>query len=150
DFELIIQIKPRNLRGFCVKKRSIFVYNFPIPADLSGGDLFGYAIKYTNPENTSLSTGRFNGNIAEIDWKTSTNPNDNKRRYSYTYDGLNRLQQGIYSEPGSSLINNGNYNEQLTYDLNGNIASLKRFSKPSSGTTAEKIDDLIYNYNRCI
>ncbi|MCD1118736.1 DUF6443 domain-containing protein [Chryseobacterium turcicum] len=116
------------------------------PADLSGGDLFGYSIKYTNPENTSLSTGRFNGNIAEIDWKTSTNPNDNKRRYSYTYDGLNRLQQGIYSEPGSSLINNGNYNEQLTYDLNGNIASLKRFSKPSSGITAEKIDDLIYDY----
>ncbi|MNU13800.1 RHS Repeat protein [compost metagenome] len=116
------------------------------PADLNNGDLFGYAIKYTNPENTSLSTGKFNGNIAEIDWKTSTNPNDNKRRYSYTYDGLNRLQQGIYSEPGSSLINNNNYNEQLTYDLNGNIASLKRFSKPSSGTTAEKIDDLIYNY----
>ncbi|MBD3903567.1 RHS repeat-associated core domain-containing protein [Chryseobacterium sp. Ch-15] len=116
------------------------------PADLSGGDLFGYAIKYTNPENTSLSTGKFNGNIAEIDWKTSTNPNDNKRRYSYTYDGLNRLLQGIYSEPGSSLINNDNYNEQLTYDLNGNIASLKRFSKPSSGTIAEKIDDLIYDY----
>ncbi|MFC0427024.1 DUF6443 domain-containing protein [Chryseobacterium scophthalmum] len=116
------------------------------PNDLNNGDLFGYAIKYTNPENTNLSTGKFNGNIAEIDWKTSTNPNDNKRRYSYTYDGLNRLQQGIYSEPGSSLINNNNYNEQLTYDLNGNIASLKRFSKPSSGTTAEKIDDLIYNY----
>ncbi|MGE6395489.1 RHS repeat domain-containing protein [Chryseobacterium scophthalmum] len=116
------------------------------PNDLSSGDLFGYAIKYTNPENTNLSTGRFNGNIAEIDWKTSTYPNDNKRRYSYTYDQLNRLLQGIYSEPGSSLINNGNYNEQLTYDLNGNIASLKRFSKPSSGTTAEKIDDLIYNY----
>ena len=127
-----------NIRGWMTQINNL--------ADLSGGDLFGYAIKYTNPENTSLSTGKFNGNIAEIDWKTSTNPNDNKRRYSYTYDGLNRLQQGIYSEPGSSLINNNNYNEQLTYDLNGNIASLKRFSRPFSGTTAEKIDDLIYNY----
>jgi len=116
------------------------------PADLSGGDLFGYEIKYTNPENTGLSTGRFNGNIAEIDWKTSTNPNDNKRRYSYTYDALNRLQQGVYTEPGSSLVSNDYYNEQLTYDLNGNIATLKRFAKPNTGTTAEKIDDLIYNY----
>ncbi|OBW40521.1 RHS Repeat protein [Chryseobacterium sp. MOF25P] len=116
------------------------------PADLNDGDLFGYAIKYNNPENTSLSTSRFNGNIAEIDWKTATNPNDNKRRYSYTYDGLNRLQKGIYSESGSTLISNDYYNEQLTYDHNGNIASLKRFSKPSSGITAEKIDDLIYNY----
>jgi len=109
-------------------------------------DLFGYAMKYNNPENTSLSTGRFNGNIAEIDWKTSTVDNDNKRRYSFTYDRLNRLQQGIYSELGSSVVNNNNYNEQLTYDLNGNILTLKRFSKPYSGTTPELIDDLVYNY----
>ncbi|SUX46675.1 DUF6443 domain-containing protein [Chryseobacterium indoltheticum] len=127
-----------NIRGWMTKINN--------PNDLSGGDLFGYEIKYTNPENTSLSTGRFNGNIAEIDWKTSTNPNDNKRRYTYTYDRLNRLLQGLYSEPGSSLISNDYYNEQLTYDLNGNITTLKRFSKPFSGTTAEKIDDLIYDY----
>jgi len=103
-------------------------------------------MKYNNPENTSLSTGRFNGNIAEIDWRTSTVANDNKRRYSFTYDRFNRLQQGIYSEPGSSVVNNNNYNEQLTYDLNGNILTLKRFSKPYSGTTPELIDDLVYNY----
>ncbi|WP_228420057.1 RHS repeat domain-containing protein [Chryseobacterium camelliae] len=114
--------------------------------DNLGNDLFGYAMKYNNPENTSLSTGRFNGNIAEIDWKTSTVANDNKRRYFFTYDHFNRLQQGIYSEPGSSVINNNNYNEQLTYDLNGNILTLKRFSKPYSGTTPELIDDLVYNY----
>ncbi|WP_295230554.1 DUF6443 domain-containing protein [uncultured Chryseobacterium sp.] len=114
--------------------------------DNLGNDLFGYAMKYNNPENTSLSTGRFNGNIAEIDWKTSTIANDNKRRYSFTYDHFNRLQQGIYSEPGSSVVNNNNYNEQLTYDLNGNILTLKRFSKPYSGTTPELIDDLVYNY----
>jgi len=44
------------------------------------------------------------------------------------------------------LINKNNYNEQLTYDLNGNILTLKRFSKPYSGTTPELIDDLVYNY----
>jgi len=126
-----------NIRGWMTK------VNDP---DNLGSDLFGYAMKYNNPENTGLSTGRFNGNIAEIDWKTSTVANDNKRRYSFTYDKLNRLQQGIYSEPGSSVINNNNYNEQLTYDLNGNILTLKRFSKPYSGTTPELIDDLVYNY----
>ena len=126
-----------NIRGWMTK------VNDP---DNLGNDLFGYAMKYNNPENTSLSTGRFNGNIAEIDWRTSTVANDNKRRYSFTYDRFNRLQQGIYSEPGSSLINNNNYNEQLTYDLNGNILTLKRFSKPYSGTTPELIDDLVYNY----
>jgi len=126
-----------NIRGWMTK------VNDP---DNLGSDLFGYAMKYNNPENTSLSTGRFNGNIAEIDWKTSTVANDNKRRYSFTYDRFNRLQHGIYSEPGSSVINSNNYNEQLTYDLNGNILTLKRFSKPYSGTTPELIDDLVYNY----
>ncbi|WP_294225092.1 DUF6443 domain-containing protein [uncultured Chryseobacterium sp.] len=114
--------------------------------DNLGSDFFGYAMKYNNPENSGLAPGRFNGNIAEIDWKTSTVANDNKRRYSFTYDKLNRLKQGMYSEPGSSVINNNNYNEQLTYDLNGNILTLKRFSKPYSGTTPELIDDLVYNY----
>lgn len=110
------------------------------------GKLFGYKIKYTDPVNTSVSSPRFNGNIAEIDWKTATNVNDNKRRYSYQYDGLNRLLQGAYSEEGLYVVNNDFYNEVLTYDLNGNIKTLKRFSNPYSGNTAEKIDDLIYNY----
>jgi hypothetical protein len=41
------------------------------PNDLSGGDLFGYEIKYTNPVYSSLTTGKYNGNIAEIDWRNS-------------------------------------------------------------------------------
>lgn len=82
----------------------------------------------------------------QIDWKTATNVNDNKRRYSYQYDGLNRLLQGAYSEEGLYVVNNDFYNEVLTYDLNGNIKTLKRFSNPYSGNTPEKIDDLIYNY----
>ncbi|MDR6513928.1 hypothetical protein [Chryseobacterium camelliae] len=57
-----------NIRGWMTK------VNDP---DNLGSDLFGYAMKYNNPENTSLSTGRFNENIA-IDWRTSTVANDNK------------------------------------------------------------------------
>ncbi|SDI87442.1 RHS repeat-associated core domain-containing protein [Chryseobacterium taeanense] len=77
---------------------------------------------------------------------TGTVPNGTKRRYSYQYDGLNRLLRGVYSQPGSSVSANDYFSEILSYDLNGNISTLKRFSAPSSGTTAEKIDDLIYNY----
>lgn len=126
-----------NIRGWMTKIND--------PSNL-GNDLFGYEIKYTNPEDTSQSSAKYNGNIAEIDWRTATNLNNNKKRYSYRYDGLNRLLDGIYSEPGSSIIANNNYNENLTYDLNGNILTLKRFSKPSSGTIAELIDDLEYLY----
>ncbi|MPS66729.1 MAG: sugar-binding protein [Chryseobacterium sp.] len=126
-----------NIRGWMTKIND--------PENL-GNDLFGYEIKYTNPEDTNQSSPKYNGNISEIDWRTASSFNNNKKRYSYQYDGLNRLLAGIYSEPGSSIIANNNYNEQLTYDLNGNILTLKRFSKPSSGTTAELIDDLEYKY----
>ena len=87
---------------------------------------------------------RFNGNIAEVDWKTSSD--EVFRRYSYQYDGLNRLLKGSYSEPLAGVPMNDSFNEEMTYDLNGNIKTLKRFTKPQAGTTPEKIDDLVYNY----
>ncbi|MDO5614810.1 MAG: RHS repeat-associated core domain-containing protein [Cruoricaptor ignavus] len=90
------------------------------------------------------STKRYNGNIAEIDWATK---NDNiLRRYGYRYDSLNRLLAGVYQEPRATVPVNNYYNEQLTYDINGNITNLKRNQKPTVGTTAELIDNLNYQY----
>ncbi len=114
------------------------------PANLNG-KLFGYEMKYNNPVYTNTSSGSFNGNITEIDWNISSA--EGLKRYNYQYDPLNRMLKGVYSEPNSSVAQNNYFNEELTYDLNGNIKTLKRFSWPvSGGTTAEKIDDLIYNY----
>ncbi|WP_160138284.1 DUF6443 domain-containing protein [Chryseobacterium sp. c4a] len=108
------------------------------------GKLFGYAIKYQNPEYSNIVPAKYNGNISEIDWKTA---NDGiQRRYNYSYDSLSRLSAGIYTEPSSSIIENNYYNELMTYDLNGNIKTLARYSRPSFGATAEQIDNLIYNY----
>lgn len=125
-----------NIRGWMTKVND--------PANLNG-KLFGYEMKYNNPVYTNTSTGRFNGNIAEIDWNISSA--EGLKRYNYQYDGLNRLLKGAYSQPNASLAQNNYFNEELSYDLNGNIKTLKRFSWPvSGGTTAEMIDDLIYNY----
>ncbi|WP_175620826.1 DUF6443 domain-containing protein [Chryseobacterium schmidteae] len=114
------------------------------PADLIGGDLFGYAIKYTNPVFTSLTTGKFNGNIAEVDWRNSYD--GILKRYDYTYDGLNRLKSGLYAEPDAVNPQNGNFNEYLTYDLNGNILSLKRNAPQVFSPTATIVDNLDYQY----
>ncbi|MCW1961003.1 RHS repeat-associated core domain-containing protein [Chryseobacterium viscerum] len=125
-----------NIRGWMTKVND--------PANLNG-KLFGYEMKYNNPVYTNTSTGRFNGNIAEIDWNISSA--EGLKRYNYQYDALNRLLKGAYSQPNASLAQNNYFNEELSYDLNGNIKTLKRFSWPvSGGTTAEMIDDLIYNY----
>ncbi|MDH6250274.1 hypothetical protein M2347_000001, partial [Chryseobacterium sp. H1D6B] len=123
-----------NIRGWMTKIND--------PASLSG-KLFGYEIKYTSPVAAALAPGRYNGNIAEIDWKTSQD--GILRRYSYQYDSLNRLKNGIYSEPDSSVPQNKLYNESMDYDQNGNIASLKRNGRGASGM-AEQIDDLAYHY----
>ena len=77
-----------------------------------GGDLFGYKIKYNQVDglqtpdasDSSLQVvPRYNGNIAEVDWRIG-NENDPLKRYGYVYDGLNRLSAGFYqneTNPGN-------------------------------------------------
>ncbi|ALR29411.1 hypothetical protein ATE47_02165 [Chryseobacterium sp. IHB B 17019] len=123
-----------NIRGWLTKINN--------PANLAG-KLFGYEIKYNNPVNTSSATGKYSGNIAEVDWMAS---NDGVlKRYSYQYDGLNRLKSGIYSEPNTSIPQNNYYNEILSYDLNGNITSLQR-NRNTEYIGAQLMDNLSYSY----
>ncbi|WP_426481935.1 DUF6443 domain-containing protein [Chryseobacterium sp. R2ACT005] len=124
-----------NIRGWLTKIND--------PANLNG-KLFGYEIKYQNPVYTNIASGKFNGNVAEIDWKNSSE--NVLKRYSYSYDPLNRLKDAIYTEPNATNPYNNNYNENLTYDLNGNIATLRRNAFPVSGTTSTLVDDLTYQY----
>jgi RHS repeat-associated protein len=122
-----------NVRGSVIKVND--------PASL-GTDLFGYSLSYFDPADTS--TGKYLGNIKEVNWKTSQ---DNiLRKYTYQYDALNRLTKGTYSEPNSSVPENNFFNETAAYDLGGNITSLERNTKSISGT-AELIDALTYAYS---
>lgn len=123
-----------NTRGWITKVND--------PANLNG-KLFAYEIKYHNPVYSTVSTGKYNGNIAEIDWSSADN--GTFRRYNYQYDGLDRLKNGIYSEPNAALPKNNYFNESLTYDVNGNIQSLKR-NRLLQNFGAEQIDDLTYTY----
>lgn len=124
-----------NIRGWLTKIND--------PSSLNG-KLFGYEMKYNNPANPNVTPGRFTGIITEIDWN---NASENvMKRYNYTYDRLNRLKDAVYSEPNATTPFNNNYNEYLTYDLNGNIKTLKRNAFPVTGTTATQVDDLVYDY----
>ncbi|WP_228408074.1 DUF6443 domain-containing protein [Chryseobacterium sp. CBTAP 102] len=125
-----------NIRGWLTKIND--------PSNLNG-KLLGYEMRYFNPVNPNIAPGRFTGNVTEIDWKNASE--DVLKRYNYAYDGLGRLQDAVYSEPNATVPFNNNYNEHLTYDLNGNIKTLKRNAFPASGsTTSAQVDDLIYNY----
>ncbi|BFO66518.1 DUF6443 domain-containing protein [Chryseobacterium sp. KCF3-3] len=127
-----------NIRGWLTKIND--------PQNLNG-KLFGYELKYQNPDNTSYT--KFNGNVSEIDWKTSVD--GVLKRYIYNYDVLNRLTAGYYQEPTTSVPVNHFYNEEIAYDLNGNITRLQRNMKGSTNS-AEYIDNIQYVYqgNRLI
>ncbi len=107
------------------------------------GKLFNYRIKYNNPEKPSLSPPKYNGNIAEIDW---WNNGSAQKRYGYQYDKLNRLLAGIYQDPESTTPESRINDELVTYDLNGNIKTLKRNTKQNFSYTPILIDNLTYTY----
>ncbi|WP_336704348.1 DUF6443 domain-containing protein [Chryseobacterium indologenes] len=124
-----------------------------------GGKLFSYKIKYnqkdgiTNPDSALFSgkdvKPRFNGSIAEIDWRAvesiGSNPSIIPKRYGYAYDNMNRLSAGYYQNPQNPYSRENT--ESLSYDVNGNITNLYRTSvTENSNTTATVIDNLSYIY----
>lgn len=112
-------------------------------------DLFAFKINYNTVENCTSYTGTalYNGNISETYWRTAS---DNvERKYGYKYDNLNRLREAIYQKPGlipaQTLVTNA-YDENITYDNNGNITSLNRKGNGDPQIGAMVIDDLSYGY----
>ena len=105
------------------------------------GDLFGFQINYNDGPTDPLKK-LYNGNISQTYWKT-TNPIDsNLRNYNYSYDALNRLTGAQYS-----LTTPNRYNENLTYDKNGNIKSLIRTGNTdANGSIFGSMDNLIFTY----
>jgi RHS repeat-associated protein len=107
-------------------------------------DLFSFELHY-NTTNLSGATAQFNGNIAEQVWKGGYD--EYLRGYKYTYDKANRLKTSDY---GFKFLNAYNsmvwdfsqkYNENvLSYDRNGNIKELERYSG-----SWNKVDALKYN-----
>lgn len=164
EYNELSQLKTKKVGGISVSTPlQIVDYQYNIrgwmtqinnPNDLAGGDLFGYKIKYNQVEGQETPNNdfanlqvkpKFNGNIAEIDWRTATTSGDNLRRYGYVYDGLNRLLAGFYQKDTNPTAKE--YFEKIDYDLNGNITNLKRSASKDGNTSAVLIDILTYNYN---
>ncbi|MTD67779.1 DUF6443 domain-containing protein [Flavobacterium sp. LC2016-13] len=105
-------------------------------------DLFAFKINYDKTQTDIPNVkALYNGNIAETFWKTGS---DNlERSYGYQYDKLNHLTSAIYQK---SKLTTDAYNENLSYDKNGNIKYLNRNGDmdPQIGTNI--IDNLSYTY----
>jgi len=115
-------------------------------------DLFGMELLYDKQEDYPGigNQGNYTGMISAIKWSalTPTNREPDERSFIYTYDKLNRLTATAYkAKPyGGSAWDKDveGFNENFTYDLNGNILSLERYAVFNG--TITKIDDLAYSY----
>ncbi|MDN3580325.1 DUF6443 domain-containing protein, partial [Mucilaginibacter flavus] len=101
-------------------------------------DQFGMDVKYDD-----AGSPQYNGNIGSIKSLTGTISGNSypALTYNYTYDKINRLTDAIST---TTAANDGFYNENITYDVMGNIQTLKRYEK--NGTTPLAIDNLTYSY----
>jgi RHS repeat-associated protein len=122
-------------------------------------DYFGMEFLYNNTESglTASTDVYYNGNISAVKWKgvgAGAGATD-QQSYKFTYDKADRLKTSTSQKyTGAAWTKEaGAMNENMTYDLNGNILTLKRNQRKHqlSGTiasyTTESIDDLTYLYN---
>lgn len=106
-------------------------------------DLFGFKINYNSIDgDTAVANKLYNGNIAETFWSTATDGGF-VRNYGYKYDQLNRLKDATYQKSGQVT---GMYNENLSYDKNGNIKNLSRYGDRDEQYLPIQIDNLGYTY----
>ncbi len=115
-------------------------------------DLFGMELAY-DQVLSGISTqpnAAFNGNISAIRWSANQGISLEKGRgYRFTYDRLSRLTgSAYYSKSAGSWAANGKFSEDgISYDLNGNILTLRRKAYDYSNTHALfTMDDLAYHY----
>ena len=106
--------------------------------DIMSG-VFTQKMFYNQTDNQLGNTPMYNGNISAIRWSdqmmVAANPT---RAYRYDYDAMGRLKAANHFE-GNTATNN--FSSVYTYDLNGNIGTLKRY-----GDAANLIDDMLYDY----
>jgi RHS repeat-associated protein len=114
-------------------------------------DLFYMDIRYDQPftgiSGLTAAPAQKAGNISQI---ASRVRGREAQIMSYSYDYLSRLSSSTFHNYSDAGVISGtnNYNENLTYDLRGNIQTLQRTGFYTNGSTCTygQIDNLTYSY----
>lgn len=116
-------------------------------AENLGDDLFAFKIGYDQLGDNLNHTidPLYNGNIVETYWQSAKD--HVQRKYSYRYDALNRMKDAIYQRPHNNIPVTNSYNENLTYDKNGNIVTLNRNGVYDDPVYEFEMDNLSYTYS---
>jgi len=124
--------------------------------DSDRDDYFGIELMYNTTDAALGNTAYYNGNISALKWKGMGGGSGaaDQRSYKYNYDKSDRLKDAAFQAYGSSAWDKeaNTLNENMTYDVNGNVATLtrKQNQRGLSGltvtSTAQAIDNLSYTY----
>jgi RHS repeat-associated protein len=112
-------------------------------------DLFYLELKYDALQSGLTGTAVKNGNISQVLWRTRGRE---RQAYSLTYDYLDRMTNARYDNisDAGTVNNTSAWDENLVYDIRGNINSLTRTGKYKTSATCwtdGQIDALAYTYN---
>lgn len=129
-----------NIRGWLTRINSADLDNSPDPGPR---DYFGMELGYNNDLEIGGVSTAFNGNISAVSWSNALGLGPVKERgYAFNYDVMNRLDTAAQKvKAGAWSASNEYHEENLSYDLNGNILSLNR-----TGKNGSNMDQLTYDY----
>jgi RHS repeat-associated protein len=123
-------------------------------------DYFGMELLYEKKEaglnDKTGDNANWNGNISAVKWRNfgAASGATDQRSYKYAYDKSDKLTTATFQTSTDLDWTKavGTLNEQMTYDANGNMLTLKRnaplrtFSNGTVSTSAQPIDNLVYKY----
>ena len=124
--------------------------NWDYIKDVNNNNWFGFELGYENAANIiagqTYANPQVNGNIAGVTWKSKGD--NEKRKYDYSYDALNRLIGADFNQyTGSSYNKTAGIDfsvANLSYDANGNLLSMTQ--KALKLSTSSLTDQLRYTY----
>ncbi len=137
-----------NIRGWLIKINESNLADNTDDATLDAWyshDLFGMEIGYSRDIGIN-NEAQYNGNVSGIKWG-SVSDVWSEKSYVYSYDAMNRLTDATFKKkaPTWTTPSGNSFSETgYSYDLNGNILSLKRYDERGAGTA---LDNLVYTYS---
>ncbi len=151
-----------NIRGWLMSINNAQLANDGSATNDDNNDYFGMELLYNTNESSGLvNTPSYNGNVSAMKWKgigAATSSAADQRAYKFNYDYSDRMLGATFvANSGSAWNKEANtLNELMTYDANGNIATLVRHQNQrglstTGGVTVtskgQSIDSLVYSYS---
>lgn len=127
-----------NIRGWLLSINKALV-----ETDTDDKSFFGMGLNY----DIADAGAQYNGNISQTRWRTIGDHVE--RKYAFTYDKVNRLTAAAFGQkaPGASTYSSSYMDfsvDNLTYDANGNIMSMRQKGFWINGSGV--IDNMTYSY----